>query len=124
LAANRGVNVALVVETDDGPGGKVEVSPLRELVGDQSGIQVFEWPVEARPREGGHYGTLHAKCALADDEVLFISSANLTERALELNMELGVLIRGGPAPTQAGRHFGELISKRILRPLSYVRPVF
>jgi cardiolipin synthase A/B len=96
--ADRGVDVVLVVETDDGPGGKIEVSPLRELVDHHSGIQVFEWPLEARPRDGNHYGSLHAKCALADNEVLFVSSANMTGHALELNMELGVLIRGGPAP--------------------------
>jgi phosphatidylserine/phosphatidylglycerophosphate/cardiolipin synthase-like enzyme len=42
---------------------------------------------------------LHAKCAVADSELLFIGSANLTESAFELNMEIGALIRGREAAT-------------------------
>jgi cardiolipin synthase A/B len=111
----RGVDVILVVETDEGPGGKVDYGPLRALVEGTGGFRVFEWPAESRPRDGDRYGALHAKCALADDEVLFVSSANMTGHALELNMELGVVIRGGAVPAQAGRHFDELMRTGILR---------
>ena len=38
---------------------------------------------------------MHVKAAVADSRVAFLTSANLTEAALERNMELGVLIRGG-----------------------------
>jgi len=41
---------------------------------------------------------MHAKAAVADSCVAFLISANLTEAALERNMELGVLIRGGGLP--------------------------
>jgi cardiolipin synthase A/B len=116
-AAARGVEVTLVVETDEGPGGKIDASPLRELGGSQSGVEVYEWPVEARARDGARYGTLHAKCALADDEALLVSSANLTGSALALNMELGLLLRGGPVPAQTGHHFRELIRMGVLRRL-------
>ena len=34
---------------------------------------------------------MHAKAAVADSRVAFLTSANLTEAALERNMELGVL---------------------------------
>jgi phosphatidylserine/phosphatidylglycerophosphate/cardiolipin synthase-like enzyme len=37
-------------------------------------------------------GVLHAK-AVVDDEVVFVTSANLTEAALERNIELGLLVR-------------------------------
>jgi phosphatidylserine/phosphatidylglycerophosphate/cardiolipin synthase-like enzyme len=36
---------------------------------------------------------LHAKAAVADGELLFVGSANLTEFAFDLNIELGVLVR-------------------------------
>lgn len=115
-AVARGVDVVLIVETDDGPGGKIDVGPLRQLMNDLDRIRVFEWPVDSRPHIGDRYGTLHAKCALADSQVLFVTSANLTGHALELNMELGVLLRGGRAPAQAAGHFAELIRTGVLRP--------
>ena len=108
--------MVLIVETDDGPGGKIDVGPLRQLMNDLDRIRVFEWPVDSRPRTRDRYGTLHAKCALADGEVLFITSANLTGHALELNMELGVLLRGGRSPAQAAGHFAELIRTGVLVP--------
>jgi phosphatidylserine/phosphatidylglycerophosphate/cardiolipin synthase-like enzyme len=37
---------------------------------------------------------MHAKAAVADSSTAFLTSANLTEAALERNMELGVLIHG------------------------------
>jgi len=40
------------------------------------------------------------KAAVADSRVAFLTSANLTEAALERNMELGVLVRGGKLPTE------------------------
>ena len=42
---------------------------------------------------------MHVKAAVADSKVAFLTSANLTDAALERNMELGVLIRGGNLPS-------------------------
>ena len=53
---------------------------------------------------------------VADGHWLFLSSANLTEYALSLNMELGVLIRGGPLPRQVEDHFSGLIAAGELAP--------
>jgi len=41
------------------------------------------------------HGSLHVKCAVADASVALISSANLTDYTMSLNMELGVLVKGG-----------------------------
>jgi phosphatidylserine/phosphatidylglycerophosphate/cardiolipin synthase-like enzyme len=41
----------------------------------------------------GPGGILHAKAVVTDDEAVFVTSANLTEAALDRNIELGVLIR-------------------------------
>ncbi len=41
--------------------------------------QVFVWDRAKRPRDAeGRHGSLHMKCAIADRQHLFISSANLT----------------------------------------------
>jgi len=50
---------------------------------------------------------------VADDAGLLISSANLTEYAMMLNMEMGVLIHGGPLPGQAREHFNRLIQNMV-----------
>ena len=54
------------------------------------------------------------KCAVADGRWLYLSSANLTEYAFSINMELGVLITGGSTPVQVEDHFGRMIQTGIL----------
>jgi hypothetical protein len=44
-----------------------------------------------------------------------IASANLAEFAMNLNMELGVLVRGGELPGQVRLHFERLIGAGALR---------
>ena len=52
---------------------------------------------------------------MAIDRLLLITSANLTEFALSLNMELGLLICGGELPGQVRQHFERLIGVGALR---------
>jgi len=115
-ALDRGVHVKLVIELDESEGGGVSVSPLRALQarGDNR-MAVYAWPADKRPRStSGQSGSLHAKCAVADDDVLLVSSANLTAYALELNMELGVLVTRGDAPRRVKEHFEELVRRGVL----------
>ncbi len=70
---------------------------------------VFVWPADKRPKDQrGYAGVLHAKCALADSSILLVSSANLTESAMTSNIELGLLVRGGPLPGRVGAAFDRL----------------
>jgi phosphatidylserine/phosphatidylglycerophosphate/cardiolipin synthase-like enzyme len=79
---------------------------------------LLQWPLERRPRdEQGHAGLMHVKAAVADSRVAFLTSANLTEAALERNMELGVLIRGGAVPASIDRLIDALVETGELRPL-------
>ena len=81
--------------------------------------KIYLWPLEQRERnERGQHGALHAKCVLVDSHQLFISSANMTDFALTLNIELGVLLRGGDAPRQVERNLSELIRIGTLREVS------
>lgn len=115
-AAERGVLVRMVIESPEESQGKVTFSALQGLGHRLAEVaSVFVWPLPKRPtNDRGQHGSLHVKCALADDERLFVSSANLTEFAMSLNMELGVLARGGALPASVGAHFRWLVEQRIL----------
>ena len=79
---------------------------------------ILQWPVARRPRdEQGRSGLMHVKAAVADSSVAFLTSANLTEAALERNMELGLLIRGGRVPGSIDILMNSLIETGELSPL-------
>lgn len=86
----------------------------------------FEWPGTSRPRifydlraleAGGPGGVLHAKAVVADDESVFVTSANLTEAALERNIELGLLVRDRALAATISTYFRGLIDQGLLRVL-------
>ena len=112
-AVERGVSVQLVVESSEHSAGKTSFDAVDALGDDlTSRVACYVWPLEKRKKDAqGNTGSLHVKCAVADDSQLLVSSANLTEHALELNMELGVLIRGGPVPARVGAHFRTLVER-------------
>lgn len=115
-AVNRGVRVMLVIEPEKSDGGGASVDTVEALraQGDDR-IDVYVWPVDKRPTnfDGGR-GILHVKCAVADDDVLLVSSANLTGYSLELNMELGLLVTHGDAPRRVKEHFDRLVLHGVL----------
>jgi phosphatidylserine/phosphatidylglycerophosphate/cardiolipin synthase-like enzyme len=115
-AIRRGVQLKIVLENPEESGGKICFAGAsafgRQVL---QNAELYTWPLENRPKsDDGKHGSLHAKLALADEQVLFISSANLTDYAMNLNMEMGVLIHGSDLPRKVGRHFEELIEQRIL----------
>jgi phosphatidylserine/phosphatidylglycerophosphate/cardiolipin synthase-like enzyme len=113
------VDTAICLETPDASEGRIAFDTLRALGNEVvQHARVYVWPLDQRPQSStGKHGSLHAKVAVADGKTLLISSANLTEYAMTLNMELGVLIRGGELPSRIQQHFERLIETRILRPV-------
>lgn len=118
-AAGRGVNIAICLEAPDPSEGKITFDTIKALgTRVAQNAAVYIWPEAKRPcNEQGKHGSLHVKCAVADRRHLFISSANLTEYALTLNMELGVLIEGGDLPETVADHFSRLIEDGLLAPV-------
>ena len=115
-AARRGVKLTVIVETPHKIEGEGEYNTIRAL-GDQVAdcSSVYFWPKEKR--KTGHnnkVGILHVKCAVADGEWLFLSSANLTQQAFTINMELGMLVRGGTMPQRVEQQFERLIHSAAL----------
>ncbi|MFN9825698.1 MAG: DISARM system phospholipase D-like protein DrmC [Planctomyces sp.] len=118
-AARRGVRLTVIIETPDKLGGEHEYSTIRAL-GDEVAAcaTLYYWPKEHRAvSDSNKPGLLHVKCAVADGEWLFLSSANLTQQAFTINMELGMLIRGGAMARKVEQQFSELIQFGQLQPL-------
>jgi phosphatidylserine/phosphatidylglycerophosphate/cardiolipin synthase-like enzyme len=115
-AAGRGVAIRLIVETPNLIEGQGEYDCLLALGNDvASACSVYYWPQANRPKgDNGKVGKLHVKCAVADGHRMFLSSANLTEYAFTINMELGLLVTGGTLPEQVERHFERLVAAGAL----------
>jgi phosphatidylserine/phosphatidylglycerophosphate/cardiolipin synthase-like enzyme len=109
-AITRGVEVTIVVETPESSHGKISFGAdviFTDLI--KTKARILEWPFEQRERdESDKYGSLHAKCAVMDRESVLISSANLTQYALNLNMELGLLVKDKKLAEKIARHFETL----------------
>jgi phosphatidylserine/phosphatidylglycerophosphate/cardiolipin synthase-like enzyme len=85
-----------------------------------------DWPGSSRPHvfydpraldADGPGGVLHAKAVVTDDEAVFVTSANLTEAALDRNIELGLLVRDRALAAAVAGHFRALIDRKLLHPL-------
>ncbi len=115
-AGERGVRLNLVLESAEESAGQLQFDHLEALKKAlPEGTRFLVWPADRRPRrEDGRFGALHAKCSVADGRRLFVSSANLTEFALSLNMEMGLLVESEAIAGRVERHFSELAANRVL----------
>jgi phosphatidylserine/phosphatidylglycerophosphate/cardiolipin synthase-like enzyme len=115
-AIKRDVCTTIILETDDGKDRKITHSGIVTFSKNIFRLANFyTWPIENRTKDiHGHYGSLHAKIAVADENRLFVTSANLTDYAMEMNMEMGILVQGGQLPEQVKQHFEELIIRKNL----------
>jgi phosphatidylserine/phosphatidylglycerophosphate/cardiolipin synthase-like enzyme len=108
-ATDHGVRVKLVIELAQESGGKISFDGLQSFRTAVPSAQVFYWPLDRRQRSAsGSYGAMHAKCLVADRSRAIVSSANLTDYALEANMELGLLVERAVA-VRLAEHFDQLI---------------
>jgi len=114
-AEAQGVEIRLVLESEKGKGGTVSSDPLRVFRSALPGAEVLRWPSDEREWRGEKIASsLHAKCAVADDQLAFVSSANFTGDALSSNIELGVLIEGEEVARRIADHFEGLLSAGVL----------
>ena len=115
-AAARGVQIRLILEIARESGGKLAFDTAKQLKAQLPSASFYYWPLENRSVDSsGRHGILHAKCLISDKSAALISSANLTDYALELNLELGLLVRGGDIPRQLAEHFAQLVVRQELR---------
>ena len=112
-ATERGVQVRVLLEQSKTQGGNVSVDSIAMLRHSVPRAQLYEW--DKSGAEASPSASVHAKCVVADGAVAFVTSANVSDAAMERNMELGVLLRGGQLPGQLDRHLAALVTTKQLR---------
>jgi len=110
-AIDRGVEVSMLLESSDKHGGGVSMDTIGKMREALPVARIYFWRDKGESYEGGK---VHAKVAVCDETICFISSANLTGHAMEKNMEAGVLIRGGSLPMRLQNHLEALVTVKIL----------
>ena len=112
-ASTRGVIISMLLESSQDHGGSISfdvIGKMRTLV---PTAKLFAWRERAAQFADGR---VHAKVAVADGDVCFITSANLTGHAMEQNMEAGVLLTGGQVPRLLHDHLLALVDTRMVLP--------
>ena len=124
LDAEAGLDVTLLLNVERRRGDTTAADQLVRRFADS--FWNADWPGSARPNvyydpraldPGGPSGVLHAKAVVADEEAVFITSANLTEAAFDRNVETGLLLRDRTLAATVLAHFRGLIDRELLRQL-------
>ncbi len=113
-AVERGVIVSMLLELSEEYGGSVTVNSIEKMRKLLPRVIYYCWRHEAQSYNSGR---VHAKVAVADGALCFITSANLTGYAMERNIEIGVLLEGA-VPRTLHEHLNALVLMRILSPMS------
>lgn len=109
VANDRGVLVSMLLESSQDHGGSISIDVIGKMRTLVPSARLYAWIDKNEEFSGGR---VHAKVALADRAVCFITSANLTGHAMEKNMEAGVLITGGQIPKLLDVHLRTLVELR------------
>lgn len=112
-AVGRNVQIDILLESSKTHGGKIDIDSIASFKEAIPSANIFAWDSEAKASNRWS-GAVHAKCAVADGTLAFITSANLTRAAMESNMELGVLIRGGSLPQELESHLDALAKTKVI----------
>ncbi len=110
-ASDRGVVISMLLELSQGHGGSITFDAIGKMRALVPAARLFAWRDKADPFSDGR---VHAKVAVADGRMCFITSANLTGHAMEKNMEAGVLISGGHIPRLLGDHLQSLVRMTVI----------
>ncbi|MFH2122760.1 MAG: DISARM system phospholipase D-like protein DrmC [Pseudomonadota bacterium] len=112
-ASERCVKIDILLESSKVHGGKIDIDSIETFKKRLPSANMYCWGSVSKTSEKWT-GAVHAKCAVSDGQLAFITSANLTRAAMERNMELGVLVRGGSVPEKLERHLEALIVTGVI----------
>lgn len=110
-ACERGVVVSMLLESSQLHGGSIAIDVIGKISTLVPEAKLYAWRDKASEFADGR---VHAKVAVADSDVCFITSANLTGFAMERNMEAGLLITGGRVPTLLANHLNSLVTTKVI----------
>lgn len=110
-AISRGVKILVLLESSTDHGGSLGVDPAAIVRRHVPSAILYAWTDRAPPFQDGR---VHAKVMVADEKIAFLTSANLTGHAMEINMEAGVVIVGGNIPVKLRAHLHALVETNII----------
>lgn len=110
-ANDRGVVISMLLELSKEHGGSINFDAIGKMMTLVPGARLYAWHEKAEPFLDG---SVHAKVAVADGMMCFITSANLTGNAMDKNMEAGVLISGGRICKLLDEHLHSLVGTRTI----------
>lgn len=110
-AIDRGVSIFMLLELSQDHGGSISFDAIGKMKLLVPAAKLFAWHDKS---DSFADGRVHAKVAVADGSICFITSANLTGHAMEKNMEAGVLIAGGHIPRLLDDHLRSLIDMKVI----------
>ena len=109
-ACERGVAVRLILESALESGGTLTVDAARPFAPLRGHASFYVWPHALRAAGA----SMHAKVAVADGSAALVTSANLTERGVDSNLELGTYFEGNAIPAEIERGLDNLIARGTL----------
>jgi len=111
-AAADGIHIDLVLEGSAEDGGTLRggTGAPAAFASLRDHAIFWYWPAHRRPAAGNSRAALHAKIITADTHTALISSANLTDRALSSNLEVGVVLHDPNVIERLVQHFAVLMS--------------
>ncbi|TJY55320.1 phospholipase [Sinimarinibacterium sp. CAU 1509] len=113
-ATDRGVVISMLLELSRNHGGSIAFDGIGKMKALVPAARLYAWRDKADPFLDGR---VHAKVAVADGRMCFITSANLTGHAMEKNMEAGVLLSGGHIPKLLYDHLRSLVATNLVSPV-------
>ena len=115
VASDRGVVISMLLELSQDHGGSITFDAIGKLRSLVPSARLYAWHEKG---ESFSDGRVHAKVAVADGRMCFITSANLTGHAMEKNMEAGVLISGANVPRLLEDHLQSLVDTKLISRVS------
>ena len=110
-ANTRGVSISMLLESSRDHGGSISFDVIEKMRTLVPNAKLYAWRERAAQFADGR---VHAKVAVADGNVCFITSANLTGHAMDKNMEAGLLLSGGNIPRLLEEHLNSLVYMRVV----------
>jgi len=111
VASDRGVFIYMLLELSLEHGGSITFDAIGKMRALVPAARLYAWRDKA---DAFSDGRVHAKVAVADGRLCFITSANLTGHAMEKNMEAGILVSGGNLPQLLAQHLQALVETRVV----------
>lgn len=123
MAARPELGVRMFLHVDPPAHGATEA---QSLAGFASGF-MQRWPGARRPQvfydprtlraDGGQRVSLHAKCIVVDERLVFVTSANFTEAAQQRNVEAGILLSDATVARALLAQFENLVAANAMKPV-------